>query len=102
MPAYHKDRAQGAAKKELEALAEALIALRKRAGISKSALSINVSGAGCVVVLAMLDGDECARQTFRSEREILDSIRDEDRVWHRCDPDDLRRWFKEARGIETE
>lgn len=95
-----KDRAQRPA--DLEALAKAFRAIRRRAGATKNELRVGVTDRGRVS--ARTEGfEECGALGARTADDILDSFDDPDRqefwehpVWKGTEPDDLRRWFKEA------
>src|SRR2546422_4266939 len=98
-PPARKDAVQG--REDLEALRTALIAMRQRAGISNDAMKIRPTRSGRIMIFSTLDGDDYARLDIESEQEVIDSIREEDRIWHGRDADKLLRWFKEARGGEA-
>jgi hypothetical protein len=94
-----QDQAQRPA--DIEALAKTIRAVRKRAGIAKDAMKVDVTSAGKIRIFSTLEDDhddDYARLDAQTEKEIVDSIRDGDAVWHGRDPDDLLRWFMEARG----
>ena len=101
MPRHQKGRAQRP--EDLEALAQALRAVRKRAAVAKDKLAVGVTNAARVQ--ARTEGyEDAAELTVKTAEDVFDSFEDPDRadfwehrVWNGTDPDDLRRWFKKVR-----
>jgi hypothetical protein len=98
------------AKSELDRICTALRAVRERAGLSKQDLRIGLDDSvkrPRVIAHGERGGDH-AHLSVRTRDEVLDSFHDPEQefwthaIWRGENPDDLRRWFKEAHGESAE
>jgi DNA-binding transcriptional regulator YhcF (GntR family) len=106
MASRQKDRTQRPA--DLETLAQAVRAVRKRAGLSKSDLQVGITDTGHVLARGER-GQNFTQLRARTAGEVLDSFDDPDQqdfwghpVWKGAELEDLRAWFKEARRSKSE
>src|SRR5437867_2183198 len=97
MSSSHRKQHAGARPADLEALHKSIVALRKSAGRQKTlTITPHRGKSPCV---RLLDDEGGEYLDVRSPRDVLDSLRPElHAIWREARPQDLERWFHEARG----